>query len=495
MKNKIMMKRIIPVMTMAAICASLLSGCENVNDDENTVTPSVPSMTYEADETEEMTLSETSATTTTAAAASAVETDTVRETALTETSASESVTDETAEITVEQTAETTTYKTSESLSYQSPKYISGYNFTDTAKSQLELELYQMTSTRIDDNNILPEGKVTEKHIGNYVFMTFGNGEGLWGLDYIETIDLSRKSDPLKKFDSFGLCDVYDAEGVDRFLYNVFGYKATHEEAYRYVYYHDGKYYKFTGDGGGMNDLKIESITETESGTYRADYVYTDYYCNSTLYLTAVFNVFDDNGRTRFHYCSITANTPDGDNSSGESGEWYMEVIDQYREVIDNSVSSEFLWDDDTKYQYVPSALTYYYKMPEWYLYDIDGNGTEELICQYNIYLYDNGKIYMLFDPDGEHWSLGDRAGMDFYNGGIIGVHWSSSYVCFSDEYFKIDGTSLRVIDHIHYDKYEDENNPVWRDEDPDTHYPADYFQEYIYSAYEEIDISRYRITV
>ncbi|MGN0692250.1 MAG: hypothetical protein ACI4K7_07880, partial [Oscillospiraceae bacterium] len=76
MKNKIMMKRIIPVMTMAAIGAVLLSGCENINDDENAVTPSVPSMTYEADETEEMTLSETSATTTAAAAASAVEPDT-----------------------------------------------------------------------------------------------------------------------------------------------------------------------------------------------------------------------------------------------------------------------------------------------------------------------------------------------------------------------------------------------------------------------------------
>lgn len=495
MKYRIMMKRIITVMTVTAIGAALLSGCENINDDENAVTPSVPSMTYEADETEEMTLSETSATTTTAAAASAVETHTVSEASLTEASASESDTGENSELTAETTAETTTYKTSVSLSYQSPEYISGYNFTDAAKSQLQSELYQMTSTRLDDDIILPEGGVTEEYIGNYVFMTFGNGEGLWGLDYIETIDLSRKSDPLGKFDSFGLCDVYDAEGVDRFLYNVFGYKATHEENYRYVYYDNGKYYKYTGDGGGMNDLKIESITETASGTYRADYVYTDYYVNSTLYLTAVFNVFDDNGRTRFHYCSITADTPDGDNSSGESGEWYMEVIDQYREVIDNSVSYEFLMDDDTKYQYVPAALTSYYKLPEWYLYDIDGNGTEELICQYNIYLYDNGKIYMLFDPDGEHWSLGHRAGMYFYNGGIIGVHWSSSYVCFSDEYFKIDGTSLRVIDHIHYDKYEDENNPVWRDEDPDTHYPEEYYDKFFSEYGEAKDLSPYRITV
>ena len=492
MKNNII-NCIIPVTIMAAIGASLLSGCEKVIDDESTVTPSVSSMIFEADETDEMTESETETTTTTAAESSAVETDTVRETALNETSASEIDTVENTEITEEPTYEVTTSETSEALNFQSPKYIAGFNFTDAEKMQLESELYQMTSTRIDDNIILPEGKVTEKHIGNYVFMTFGNGEGLWGLDYIETIDLSRKSDPLRKFDSFGLCDVYDAEGVDRFLYNVFGYKATHEEAYRYVYYHDGKYYKFTGDGGGMNDLKIESITEPESGTYRADYIYTDYYCNSTLYLSAVFNVFDDNGRTRFHYCSVTANTPAPDDLSDKSGEWYMEVIGQYRDVLNNGISYDML--DEEKHKYVPSLAAHYQKMPEWYLYDIDGNGTEELICQYNIYLYDNGEIYMLFDPDGKHISLGERSRMSFYKSGIIGVHWAGSAVCFANEYFIIDVNKLKTIDEIHYDEYEDEINPVWLDKDPDTHYPADYYKEYIYSAYEEIDISRYQITV
>lgn len=488
MENNII-KRIITVTIMAALCASLLSGCEKVNDDENTVTSYASSMTFEADKTDEMTVSETETTTT----ASVGETDTVMETELNETTAFESFTAANTEVTAELTAETTTTKISEDLNYQPPKYISGHSFTDAEKNQLQLELYQMTSTRSDDNVILPEGKITEKHIDSFVFTTFGNGEGLWGLDFIETIDLSKSSDPLGKFDSYGFCDIYDAEGVDRFLNNVFGYKSTHEEAYRYAYYYDGKYYKYTGDGGGMNDLKIKSITETESGSYRADYIYTDYYTNTTLYLSAVFNAFEDNGRTRFHYISITANTAAPGNLPNKSGEWYMEVIDQYKEVIDNCISYDKL--DEAKHKYVPTSAAHYQKMPEWYLYDIDGNGTEELICQYNIYLYDNGKIYMLFDPDGEHMSLGERSRMSFYKSGIIGVHWAGSAVCFANEFFIIEGNKLKTIDEIHYDEYEDESDPVWLDKDPDTHYPADYYQEYIYSAYEEIDISRYQITV
>lgn len=103
---------------------------------------------------------------------------------------------------------------------------------------------------------------------------------------------------------------------------------------------------------------------------------------------------------------------------------------------------------------------------------------------------------MLFDPDGKHMSLGERSAMHFCRDGIIPAHWAGGAFVFSEEYFVIDGNKLKIIDKIHYEEYEDESDgPVWLDNDPDTHYPADYYHEYIHSAYGEIDISCYQITV
>lgn len=392
--------------------------------------------------------------------------------------------------------ETTTVTTAEEkTTYKSPKYIDNFKFTDEDKKQLVRECLIITANSIYDDDYFTEGKATEEQINNYVFSTFGNGEGIWGLDYIETFDLRKQADPLGKFRDVGLCDVFDAEGVDKFLMDVFSYEATHEENYKYVYYYEGKYYKYTGDGGGYEIFNLTDLSPIEDGKYLAKFDYTDYENNYTT-VYAVFKVFDDNGRTRYHYCLVTNTEPDVKTNNKPSGnKWYQEVLDQYDTVFAIPECGEYVYENPGKYKYV-AAQFYQYRdvKPEMYLYDIDSNGTEELICQYNIYLYDNGKIYMLFDPDGEHLSLGDRSSMEIYKNGIIGVHWASGAITFANEYFKIKGTKLKTIEMINYDGWEDEENSVWKEDNPQKHYPAEMFSEFISVYGEPIDLTPYIIS-
>lgn len=482
------------ILIATLISISLFSGCGIANDE------------ISAEQSENVSVSiitdEIPVTITTETTVNFLE-DIIVETTESKTETAESATESEQVTTTEEqtttTTETTTVTTAEEkTTYKSPKYIDNYKFTDEDKKQLERECLIITANSIYDDDYFTEGKATEEQMNNYVFSTFGNGEGIWGLDYIETFDLSKQADPLGKFRDTGLCDVFDAEGVDKFLMDVFSYEATHEENYKYVYYYEGKYYKYTGDGGGYEIFNLTDLSPIEDGKYLAKFDYTDYENNYTT-VYAVFKVFDDNGRTRYHYCLVTNTEPDVKTNNKPSGnKWYQEVLDQYDTVFAIPECGEYVYENPGKYKYVSSmaAQSYQYRdvKPEMYLYDIDSNGTEELICQYNIYLYDGDKIHMLFDPDGEHLSLGDRSSMEIYKNGIIGVHWAGGAFTFANEYFKINGTNLYSTETINYDEYEDEENPVWKEDNPQKHYPAEMFSEFISVYGEAIDLAPYMIS-
>ena len=159
----------------------------------------------------------------------------------------------------------------------------------------------------------------------------------------------------------------------------------------------------------------------------------------------------------------------GDNSSQEADSYrhsYEEVIDEYRDMVQNHFYKDLQAEDREAYEKsfgpdIGEEIKMYEQSVFYAFYDIDGNGTEELIIaagepgigvgnpgflptNYDIYTYSDGNVVHIFD----NYEFGYRTNFDLCDDGLIEVASNASAAEYDVVFYRIgtDGVSPVVED-------------------------------------------------
>ena len=150
----------------------------------------------------------------------------------------------------------------------------------------------------------------------------------------------------------------------------------------------------------------------------------------------------------------------------EENQAYEQVLDEYRDMVQNRFYLDVLNTDEREKSFGPdigSEIRTRVQNVFYALYDIDGNGTEELIIaageqgvgvgnpkfmprSYDLYTYHDGKVIHVFDD----YEFGYRTNFDLCENGVIEVSSNDSAAESSFLFFRIgaDGASPVVIDNF-----------------------------------------------
>lgn len=150
----------------------------------------------------------------------------------------------------------------------------------------------------------------------------------------------------------------------------------------------------------------------------------------------------------------------------EENQAYEQVLDEYRDMVQNRFYLDVLNTDEREKSFGPdigSEIRMRVQNVFYALYDIDGNGTEELIIaageqgigvgnpkfmprNYDLYTYHDGKVIHVFDD----YEFGYRTNFDLCENGVIEVSSNDNAAESSFLFFRIgaDGASPVVIDNF-----------------------------------------------
>lgn len=149
------------------------------------------------------------------------------------------------------------------------------------------------------------------------------------------------------------------------------------------------------------------------------------------------------------------------NLEDEATEIYGDIIAEYRDMVQNNFYQDLLDKEDLlAYENsfgkdIGSEIRHAQKV-YYALYDIDGNGTRELIIgggedasnpwNYDLYTYDGSKAVHVF-PDFE---FGYRSNFTLYENGIIEVFYSSSAAESGNDFYRMNaaGTGAEIMENF-----------------------------------------------
>lgn len=159
---------------------------------------------------------------------------------------------------------------------------------------------------------------------------------------------------------------------------------------------------------------------------------------------------------------------DGDDAAGTTGSTdnaaegvYASVIAEYRHMVQHNFYNDLLESGDMDAyensfgEDIGSEIRHAQKV-YYALYDIDGNGTQELVIgggedaanpwNYDLYTYDGSKAVHVF-PDFE---FGYRSNFTLYENGIIEVFYSSSAAESGNDFYRMNaaGTGADVVENF-----------------------------------------------
>lgn len=149
------------------------------------------------------------------------------------------------------------------------------------------------------------------------------------------------------------------------------------------------------------------------------------------------------------------------NTEDEAAGIYSDIIAEYRDMVQNNFYQDLLEKEDLEaYENsfgkdigpeIRHAQKVYYA-----LYDIDGNGTRELIIgggedasnpwNYDLYTYDGSKAVHVF-PD---FAFGYRTNFALYENGIVEVFYSSSAAESGTDFYRMNaaGTGAEIVENF-----------------------------------------------
>lgn len=149
------------------------------------------------------------------------------------------------------------------------------------------------------------------------------------------------------------------------------------------------------------------------------------------------------------------------NTEDEKAGIYSDIIAEYRDMVQNNFYQDLLEKEDLlAYENsfgkdIGSEIRHAQKV-YYALYDIDGNGTQELIIgggedasnpwNYDLYTYDGSKAVHVF-PDFE---FGYRSNFSLYENGIIEVFYSSSASESGNDFYRMNaaGTGAEIVENF-----------------------------------------------
>ncbi len=224
---------------------------------------------------------------------------------------------------------------------------------------------------------------------------------------------------------------------------------------------------FTGcganTGGTTEKLQIEPITDADENA-----VQTDTPTGNETEETEDKAVAAENSVTEENGAS-TDTTEETDiteqpETPADGTAVYKDVLSQYRDMVQHDFYKEFLDSDDYESHFgkdIGIEIRAHRQGIFYALYDIDGNGTEELIIageegdigvsnpafapwNYDLYSYDGSKVVSVF-PEME---FGYRTNFSLYDNGVIGVSYSGSAAESGTDFYKIgsDGITPELLD-------------------------------------------------
>ena len=227
---------------------------------------------------------------------------------------------------------------------------------------------------------------------------------------------------------------------------------------------------FTGcganTGGTTEKLQIEPITDADENAVQTD-TPTENETEETENRAAADenSVAEENGAGT----DTTEETDitDQPETPVDGTSVYEDVLAQYRDMVQHDFYKEFLDSDDYESHFgkdIGEEIRAHRQGIFYALYDIDGNGTEELIIAgeedgigvsnpsfapryYDLYGYDGNKVVSLF-PDME---LGGRSNFSFHGDGVIEVVHSLPQREICIEIYKIgnDGVTPELVDRFY----------------------------------------------
>ena len=149
------------------------------------------------------------------------------------------------------------------------------------------------------------------------------------------------------------------------------------------------------------------------------------------------------------------------NTEDEEAGIYSDIIAEYRDMVQNNFYQDLLEKEDLlAYENsfgkdIGSEIRHAQKV-YYALYDIDGNGTQELIIgggedasnpwNYDLYTYDGSKAVHVF-PDFE---FGYRTNFSLYENGIIEVFYSGSAAESGNDFYRMNaaGTGAEIVENF-----------------------------------------------
>lgn len=149
------------------------------------------------------------------------------------------------------------------------------------------------------------------------------------------------------------------------------------------------------------------------------------------------------------------------NTEDEEAGIYSDIIAEYRDMVQNNFYQDLLEKEDLlAYENsfgkdIGSEIRHAQKV-YYALYDIDGNGTQELIIgggedasnpwNYDLYTYDGSKVVHVF-PDFE---FGYRTNFSLYENGIIEVFYSGSASESGNDFYRMNaaGTGAEIVENF-----------------------------------------------
>lgn len=222
-------------------------------------------------------------------------------------------------------------------------------------------------------------------------------------------------------------------------------------------------------GDTTEKLQIEPITAVDEGAAQTD-TRTEYESKDIQDKAAA----DENRLAKENSIAEKSNAgtdtaeetdiTDQPETSADGTSVYEDVLAQYRDMVQHDFYTEFLGSDDYESHFgkdIGVEIRTHRRNIFYALYDIDGNGTEELIIageegdigvsnpsfaprNYDLYGYDGNKVVSIF-PDME---LGGRSNFSLHGDGVIEVVHSLTHGEICIEIYKIgnDGVTPELVE-------------------------------------------------
>lgn len=149
------------------------------------------------------------------------------------------------------------------------------------------------------------------------------------------------------------------------------------------------------------------------------------------------------------------------NTEDEEAGIYSDIIAEYRDMVQNNFYQDLLEKEDLlAYENsfgkdIGSEIRHAQKV-YYALYDIDGNGTQELIIgggedasnpwNYDLYTYDGSKVVHVFP----NFEFGYRTNFSLYENGIIEVFYSGSAAESGNDFYRMNaaGTGAEIVENF-----------------------------------------------